>query len=75
MVAPAPTLDGVTYRQQCEAPTEPGWYYREVGQECEPTRVVRDRDGHLVCGYHGDGLPHYLGYHRWFGPVMTCREG
>lgn len=82
MVGTAPTLDGVIYRNQTEAPTEAGWYYgKQVADNSIQCYYLLSLDlwgkGHeLFLDIVSDSV-RLSDRHdfAWFGPVAICREG
>ncbi|MES2055793.1 MAG: hypothetical protein V4564_07645 [Pseudomonadota bacterium] len=68
----------VTYRNQTEPPTVPGWYFARWpwpgrGDHPEPREVIRQQGGALVA-FGWPGVVEIADL-DWFGPVTPCREG
>lgn len=66
----------IIFRNETEAPTEPGWYYtkkRGSAEAIRPTRVIDYFGEELLV----DNIDSYLeiGDFAFFGPVPTCKEG
>ena len=73
------TKQNIEFRQECEAPTEPGWYWavmkRAVGGNIEPTFVSVWKSETMKVSLPGDERGWLLNAFRWFGPVTQVREG
>ena len=71
-------MTGIEFRVQCDAPSEPGWYWaREtMGLMADPMPVlVFDDFGKLrvICAGNANDYP--IPDYDWFGNLIMVKEG